>query len=165
MYDRSVSPPGAIGGASSNGLGAPPPPPARPAAARMPSPAAPTAPPREQRAKQEAPSIGASPSAYLAKLATLARDLELLAKGSLERGALRLLRQRLKEWAEDLRSVGGNDALADAVGDQAERLGAALSGTGVDLAVDLQAIANVLASLAQGGPLPPRKSGRAAFWK
>jgi len=135
-------------------------------------PPAPPAPPmqpmqpaREEAKKREAESAGASPSAYLAKLATLARDLEAQARGALERGALRLLRQRLKEWAEDLRSVGGNDALADAVGDQAERLGTALSASGVDLTVELQAIANVLASLASGGPLPPRKSGRVAFWK
>lgn len=126
---------------------------------------APMMPQREEAAKNEVSNSGASPSAYLAKLATLARDLETQARGGLERGALRLLRQRLKEWAEDLRSVGGNDALADAVTDQAERLGTALSATGIDLGVELQAIANVLASLASGGPLPPRKAGRVAFWK
>jgi hypothetical protein len=120
--------------------------------------------PVREEEKRES-SSGASPHAYLAKLEKLARDLEDQARGSLQAGALRLLRQRLKEWAEDLRSVGGSDALADAVGDQAERLGIALTATGIDLVVELQAIANVLAALASGGPLPPRKSGRVAFWK
>jgi Ca-activated chloride channel family protein len=152
------------------------PPPPRAPAARRPAPVMPaSAMPRqvgsmnaghpvEATKKQEA-ATPANPSAYLAKLATLARDLEAHAKGTHEPAALRLLRQRLREWVEDLRSVGGHDTLADAVGDQAERLGNALTASGVDLSVELQAIANVLAAIAGGGPLPPRKSGRVAFWK
>jgi len=145
----------------------PPPAAARPAG-RMPAPALPMSPPKVARAdeskKKEAAPAPTSPSAYLAKLAQLARELESLARTQ-DKTALRLLRQRLKEWAEDLRSVGSYDTLADAVGDQAEKIGAALSAPGADLTVELQAIANILANLASGGPLPPRKSGRAAFWK
>lgn len=158
-----AAPLGGIGG------GSPPPPPARTRApgGRMPVPMMPTLrPPREEAATSEAAAPAPSAAAYLAKLAQLARDLEAQAKGSLDRSALRLLRQRLREWVEDLRSVGGFDALADSVGDQTERLGAALSAAGgIDLAVEVQAVASALVTLAAGGPLPPRRSGRGAFWK
>lgn len=145
---------------------------ARPAGGRVPGPMnqPPMAPAKVARAQEfddlrrEAAPAPTSPSAYLAKLAQLARDLETHARTG-DKTALRLVRQRLKEWAEDLRSVGSYDTLADAVGDQADKIGAALSASGADLTVELQAIANILANLAAGGPLPPRKSGRAAFWK
>jgi hypothetical protein len=112
-----------------------------------------------RREKEEAPD--ASP--YLAKLATFARDLEELARQGADLGALRLLRQRLAEWVEDLRSVGGHDALAAAVEREVKRLSAALA-SGNNLASEAQAVATELARLAGGGA-PPRKTGREEFWK
>jgi hypothetical protein len=100
---------------------------------------------------------------YLVNLAQLARELEAQAQGSLGMSALRLLRERLRQWVEDLRSVGGHDELALAVADQVQRLGAALSST--NFADEVRAIAGVLAAIAGGAPLPPKKSGRVAFWK
>jgi hypothetical protein len=103
----------------------------------------------------------------LAKLATLARELEAQARAA-ALGALRLLRQRLTEWVEDLRSVGGQDALADAVELQVKRLSAALA-TATDptndVATEALAIAAELMRLGDGGAPPPRKQGRAEFWK
>jgi hypothetical protein len=107
--------------------------------------------------RQEAPDA----SAYLAKLGQLARELQIHATGDL--GPLRLLRQRLTEWVEDVRSVGGHDALADAVEHEVKRLSAALSGT-IDVN-EVVAIATELARLGAGGAPPPKKSGRLAFWK
>lgn len=102
-------------------------------------------------------------SPYLAKLATFGRDLEALARDGAELGALRLLRQRLTEWVEDLRSVGGHDALADAVEHEVKRLSASLAGA-IDRASEVLAVATELRRLAAGGA-PPRKAGRAEFWK
>jgi uncharacterized membrane-anchored protein len=124
--------------------------------------------PRPQR--EEAPDA----SAYLAKLATLAYELEAQAKGALEVGAMRLLRQRLTEWVEDLRSVGGHETLADAVEREVKRLSAALAGAelavealavATGLAVEALAVATELARLAQGAAASPRPEGRPAFWK
>lgn len=100
-------------------------------------------------------------SAYLAKLAELARDLETQARAN-HVGALRLLRQRLAEWVEDLRSVGGHDALADAVQRQAERLTAALASG--DAGRGALEVATELARLASSGT-PPRGKGRVDFWR
>ncbi len=112
--------------------------------------------------REEAVSVDAS--AYLAKLATLARELEAQARGAAEPGALRLLRQRLVEWVEDLRSVGGHDALAAAVERLVTQLWSALSGRNV--ASDALAVATELAKIAGGSTPPqPRKSGRSNFWK
>jgi hypothetical protein len=61
-------------------------------------------------------------------------------------------------------SVGGFDALADAVAEHVDALGAALSAGSVNLAAAVQPIATALASLAAGAAPPPR-GGRAAFWK
>ena len=114
-------------------------------------------------------------SAYLVQLAQLARELAAHAGGP-NASAIRLLRQRLTEWVEDLRSVGGQAALADAVEKLVQRLAAALAGTGpaatgtapggADLAREAKAIADELAKLAGGVPPPeaPKKS-RLAFWK
>src|SRR5262249_26129870 len=127
---------------------------AKPMAA--PPPAMPMAPPYVPRAssvKEAAPDA----SAYLAKLAMLAGDLDRQAKAAVELGALRLLRQRLTEWVEDLRSVGGHEALADAVEREVKRLTAALAG-GTDLATAALAVASELARLAGGGA-PPRSGG------
>jgi len=104
----------------------------------------------------------ADASAYLAKLAQLARDLATHARAG-NTGALRVVRQRLTEWVEDLRSVGGHDTLADAVEHQVTKLTAAL--TGADPTSEALAIATELARLADGGAPPPKQSGRAAFWK
>jgi Ca-activated chloride channel family protein len=130
----------------------------------MPSPAmsAPPPPPRvsdKARTREEAPEDA---SAYLAKLAQLARDLETHARTA-DVGALRLLRQRLTEWVEDVRSVGGHDALADAVEHEVKRLSAALANAAT-VAAEALAVATELARLAGGGA-PPKKTGRAGFWK
>jgi Ca-activated chloride channel family protein len=114
----------------------------------------------DDRARRE---VAADAGVYLVNLAQLARELEAQAQGSLGMSALRLLRERLRQWVEDLRSVGGHDELALAVADQVQRLGAALSST--NFADEVRAIAGVLAAIAGGAPLPPKKSGRVAFWK
>jgi hypothetical protein len=72
-----------------------------------------------------------------------------------------MVRQRLTEWVEDLRSVGTHGDLANAVEQLVARLTAALGGT--DLASEAAGIAQELAQLAGGAP-PPKKS-RGAFWK
>jgi Ca-activated chloride channel family protein len=143
---------------------APAPAPARPAAAKLaappPSLSVPSnnAPMYRGESKKEAAS-GADASAYLAKLAQLAKDIEADA-GNI--GKLRLLRQRLREWIEDLRSVGGFDALAGQVEQLASRLASALSAS--DLAGQARAIATELAAVASGAAPPPKSTGR-AFWK
>jgi Ca-activated chloride channel family protein len=109
------------------------------------------------RKREEAPST----SAYLTQLGQLARELEAHATGP-NAPAIRLLRQRLTEWVEDLRSVGSNDALAKAVEQLVGRLTAALGGT--DLATEAAEIAKELTALA-GGATPPPKKSRLAFWK
>jgi len=132
----------------------PPPPPPPGASSYAPVPKSPK---HEAAAPEDA-------SAYLAKLATLARDLETEARGAASLGKLRIVRQRLREWVEDLRSVGGFDSLADAVDQLAQKLGEALA-AGTDLATEASSIATQLATIAAGSPVPPRSSGRAAFWK
>jgi len=111
----------------------------------------------------EAPAIATS--AYLVQLATLARELEAQATGRADPAAIRLLRQRLTEWVEDVRSVGGNQELAGAVEELVKRLSAALAAPAT-LVAEVTAIAGELAALASGGPLPPaKKKSRLAFWK
>lgn len=142
----------------------PPPAPARRAEAKMasapPGLAGPSsnAPMYRGESKKEAASP-ADASAYLAKLAQLAKDIEADAANV---SKLRLLRQRLREWVEDLRSVGGFDALAGQVEQLASRLAAALSAS--DVAAQARAIAAELAAIASGATPPPKSSGR-AFWK
>jgi Ca-activated chloride channel homolog len=138
--------------------------------ARRPSPPSPgyASPPPKAKAKREAERAdvgGASldASAYLAKLQTLARDLESEARGAANLGKLRMLRQRLREWIEDLRSVGGFDSLASAVEQLALKLDSAIAGA--DVATQVAAVATELTALAAGAPVPPRPSGRPAFWK
>jgi hypothetical protein len=110
----------------------------------------------ESKKREEAPTA----DAYLVQLGQLARELEAHAKGP-NAGAIRLLRQRLTEWVEDLRSVGTHGDLAAAVEQLVARLTAALGGT--DLQTEAADIAKELAQLAGGAP-PPKKS-RLAFWK
>jgi hypothetical protein len=115
------------------------------------------------------PAVG--PAAYLAQLATLARELETEAKSRCDLNALRRLRQRLTEWVEDMRSVGGNDDLAVAVEALVARIFTAL-GAPMNLGADLTQIADELAALAGGAPpepanptSPTKKKSRLAFWK
>jgi Ca-activated chloride channel family protein len=135
-----------------------PPPPAAPRQtyrAKMPAPK-PAKDLGEANKREAAPAV----DAYLVQLGQLARELEAHAKGP-NTGAIRLLRQRLTEWVEDLRSVGTHGDLAAAVEQLVARLTAALGGT--DLATEAAEIARELAQLAGGAP-PPKKS-RLAFWK
>ncbi len=126
--------------------------------------------PGPQGTKAEAaPEGGASSAiattAYLAQLATLARELEAQATGRGDAAAIRLLRQRLTEWVEDVRSVGGNHELAGAVEELVKRLSAALAAP-ANLIAEATAIAGELAALAAGAPPPPaKKKSRLAFWK
>ncbi len=107
--------------------------------------------------KDESASIDAA--AYLAALGKLVRELEATASNP---AAVRLVRQRLAEWVEDVRSVGGHDELADAVEHLVKRLSAALA-LGGNVEPEARAIAAELDKLAAGTP-PPR-GGRLAFWK
>lgn len=100
-------------------------------------------------------------SAYHAKLGVLARELEAQGRLSADPTMLRVIRQRLAEWVEDVRSVGGHDALAAAVERLVQRLSAALAGGGA-LAAEATAIASELTKLAAGAQ-PPKPSR--AFWK
>jgi hypothetical protein len=114
------------------------------------------------RAAEAARSSGGS--AYLASLDTLARELDAQGRGRADAAAIRLIRQRLTEWTEDVRSVGGHDALAAAVEQLVQRLSAALA-SGGDVASEAVAIAAELARYAAGqAPPPAPKQGR-AFWK
>ena len=103
-------------------------------------------------------------SPYLLTLGNLARELEAQARGRVDTAAIRLLRQRLTEWVEDLRSVGNAHDLATAVEQLVQRLSAALA-LASDLAAEALAIATELQTLAGGAPPPRAPSGRAAFWK
>jgi Ca-activated chloride channel family protein len=160
-------------GAGSTIMGAPgaPPPSNRPVA--MP-PAPPRPAPLKQRAehvleRERGIAMPADPvvtTAYLAKLGELARELEEQARRGAD-AAIRLVRQRLTEWIEDVRSVGGNDELALAVEHQLARLSAAIT-LGTALAAEAIAVAAELARLAAGAPANPTGpsgKGRAAFWK
>ena len=119
-------------------------------------------PKREQRETEE----GVESASYLAKLQLVAAELETHGRAvTIDLTAVRLLRQRLVQWVEDLRSVGGNDALAAAVERLVHRLSAAL-GLASSLAAEVNAIARELAELARGSTPPPApKKSRAAFWK
>lgn len=158
-----VMPPPAPGSAMPAGPSSPPMSPPRNAAPRPSASMAPPAPPpgisyrQESAKKDEAAATDAS--AYLAKLAQLAKDIEAEPANV---GKLRLLRQRLREWVEDLRSVGGFEALAGQIEQLASRLAAALGAPDVD--AQARAIAAELAAIASGATPPPKSSGR-AFWK
>ncbi len=92
---------------------------------------------------------------YLTSLAELARTL-----AAAPATTLRLILQRLAQWIEDVRSVGGHEPLAAAVQKLVTRLAAAIT-SGVPN--ELRAIADELAKLATGAT-PPAPS-RSAFWK
>jgi Ca-activated chloride channel family protein len=149
-------------GAPARAGGAPPPP--APAIAPPPPPGA----PQVRGVDKLQTSAGAAPiagAAYLAQLAVLARGLLAEAKGRVDVPAIRLLRQRIVQWIEDVRSVGGNEDLASAVEAQVERLRTALTAPET-LVSEATAIAAELAALAAGAPPPPaKKKSRLAFWK
>jgi hypothetical protein len=86
--------------------------------------------------------------------------------GGCDAAAIRLVRQRLTQWIEDLRSVGGSRELAEAVEALVRRLSDALAAP-MNLASELKAIADELAKLATGA-LPSdasAKPSRPPFWK
>jgi Ca-activated chloride channel family protein len=114
------------------------------------------------------PDVSAAVSAaHVRRLAALAVELEAQVAGGCDGAAIRLVRQRLIEWTEDLRSVGGGRELADAVEALVRRLSDALAAP-MNLAAELTAIADELARLATGA-MPPdvggAKPGRPPFWK
>jgi Ca-activated chloride channel family protein len=118
----------------------------------------------ESAKREDSAEGGVASTAYLVTLATLARELEAQARGRADAAAIRVLRQRLVEWVEDVRSVGSDTKLADAVEELVRRLSAALAGT--SLASEALLVAGELADLAAGTPpTTPKRSGRVAFWK
>jgi len=141
--------------------GAPPMGPKRPVAPPRPGPSRPSPSPmspssnRDAKMKKAEEGAPVDVSVYLASLAELARSLAVAPTT-----ALRLIRQRLAQWVEDVRSVGGHDDLAAAVEKLVTRLAAAIASGAAD---EPRAIASELAKLATG-TLPVAPS-RPAFWK
>jgi len=155
-----MMPLGGGGAMKAQGFAGPPPAP--------PKLAGPAYPPHRHAKEEQADlSIVAEPvpdaRTYLFKLDLLARELETLANGPVDALAIRVLRQRLVEWVEDLRSVGGHDDLAAAVERVLAQLAGVLAAGGAQAA--LRAIAAELRQLAAGAPPPAPKKGRLAFWK
>ncbi|TMQ23167.1 MAG: VWA domain-containing protein, partial [Deltaproteobacteria bacterium] len=123
----------------------------------------------EVRAHARAPVARDTSSAvhasYLHQLLALAVALAAQASGRCDPAAIRLIRQRLTQWIEDVRSVGGDRDLIGAVEALVERLSAAL-GAAADLPAEVTAIAEELTRLAAAASPPPqKKKGRLAFWK
>ena len=115
---------------------------------------------------QVADASAAVIAGYVLRLAALAVELEAQIAGGCDGAAIRLVRQRLTQWIEDLHSVGGSRELADAVEALVRRLSDALAAP-MNLAAELQAIADELAKLATGARAPDAgaKPGRPPFWK
>ncbi|MBA3391262.1 MAG: hypothetical protein H0T89_01395 [Deltaproteobacteria bacterium] len=110
-------------------------------------------------------SSAAAGHAYLVQLATLARELVAQAGGRADVAAIRV-RQRLTQWVEDVRSVGGLDKLASDVEQLVNRLSAALAGG--TPGPEVTAVAAELARLAAGAtPVAGAPGGkpRRSFWK
>ena len=108
---------------------------------------------------------GGDVAIYLVQLTDLVRALLAAAGGAGPESAIRLVRQRLVQWVEDLRSIGGHEDLASAVETLVERLASALA-SAPTLVAEVTAVAAELAALAAGAPPPPpKKKSRAAFWK
>jgi hypothetical protein len=135
-------------------------------------PGAPSGPQLLSPAPQAAASGAAAPvsavvgRAHVQRLARLAVELEAQIAGGCDAAAIRLVRQRLTQWIEDLRSVGGSRELAEAVAALVRRLSDALAAP-INLAAELAAIADELARLATGA-VPPdtgSKPSRPPFWK
>lgn len=140
------------------GYSGPPPMPAKDEKAKRPA--------RREEPMLESERAVATPidAAYLASLATLARELDAQGRGRVDAAAIRVLRQRLTEWVEDVRSVGTSDELATIVERLVQRLSAALT-AGTAVAAEAIAIAAELVTLAAGGSPTPTKGSRVAFWK
>jgi len=85
---------------------------------------------------------------------------ESVIRADLCREALRLIRQRLAQWVEDVRSVGGHDDLAAAVEKLVTRLAAAIASGAPN---EPRAVATELSKLAAGTTTPA--PSRPAFWK
>jgi hypothetical protein len=143
----------------------------------MAPPAGPSLPPRwaappppqppfpHRPARADAAAVPAVTSVYLSQLARLAVELAAQASGRCDRFAIRQLWQRLVQWVEDLRSVGGDTDLGDAVAALVVRLSAALAAP-TGLATEAAEIADALAALAPGEPGPSGQPGsRPAFWR
>ena len=109
---------------------------------------------------EAAPAVSAAHLALLGKLAT---ELDGHARRS-DVAAIRVVRQRLTEWIEDVRSVGGGDALAKEVEALVVRLSAALAAPAA-LAAQLAAIVGELLAFAAGGQPPTSVPRRPPFWK
>jgi erythromycin esterase-like protein len=124
-----------------------------------------TPPPPPPEAGDRGDASPAVLSGYRARLAALAVELGAQGAGGCDAAAIRRQRQRLTQWAEDVRSVGGDRDLAAAVEALVERLSAALAAP-ADLAAEATAISDELAALAAGASPPPgNKRSRLAFWK
>jgi len=117
---------------------------------------------------------GVSVRAYLVQLASLAREL---ADGAAHPAALRRVRQRLAQWIEDVRSVGGHEPLAIVVEGLLRRLSEALAAPKL-LNAAVTAIAQELQVMSTAPtpptseptppatePTPPSARSRWAFWK
>ena len=111
-----------------------------------------SAPPRSPSSAASEPRL-IDVRVYLASLADFARELSALSTAQPSTMALKLLRQRVQQWIEDLLSVGGHDALATAV---AAHLQCLTFDTTAELAVEL-------AKLVTGAV--PTEPARRAFWK
>ncbi len=111
-------------------------------------------------------------AAYRDTLRAIALDLDAAAtRGATTHTAYARIHRRLREWLEDLRSVGADEDLANAVERVAIRIHAAFSKAAAQLAAHMHALAAELLALA-GADEPPTaeppgraRSGRAAFWK
>jgi Ca-activated chloride channel family protein len=102
--------------------------------------------------------------AHLRRLAALAADLGTQATSGCDAGALRRLRQRLVQWVEDVRSVGGDPTLAAAVEALVGRLSKAVdirAHAPAAVTAEVRAIADELARLA-GGASPGTASAAGA---
>jgi Ca-activated chloride channel family protein len=140
-----------------------------------PAPAAPSAPSAPSPSSAQVASYDkvlpvvavGSPAAvtvYLKRLAQLAVELDVEAKGAASAGVIRRLRQRLVDWSEDVRSTG-LDELADAVDLLVQRLSEALAQPTI-MPSDVIAIADSLTVLAAEEHPPAARPDRPlAFWK
>lgn len=171
-------PPRMPGGGPPLPQGGSPPPPSSPPTVGRPSQMSSHAPPPPPRQRLEmfdddsldmgsaAPNSGAAPDAYLAQLAQLGQELATQARGRLDAAAIRVLRQRLTEWIEDVRSVGHASPVAARVEVLVQQLTAQLAAPLV--AAQVLAIALELENLAKGGTppvTPPAPTSRGSFWK
>lgn len=93
---------------------------------------------------------------YLASLVRIARELEAHVRAGTSVTGIRLVRQRLLQWVEDVRSVGRLATAARTV----EQLAARLATASAD---ELQVIFTELFALATG--TPSKQPTRGAFWK